>query len=372
MSFEPYVIESIARHKRRAFLIRLSVVGPLVAGCLAFLAIVVIKTAQGASPADVFSPAGGNKYLYYFLLVTASPLVFELAIFTDVTREKRRSFLKREVDPGDSGAFARFQSALCTVSIAAGLAPARLGLFDLPTPNSFAFVDREGRASAGVTLEALELDLNLAETEAMMAHHVAHIMEGDCLEPPAFFSRGLLPIHLYFLLVVLGVTAAGLALPADWFRGTTSNAWLCGIAMLIITTAALVVISLTLQAAGYQDDILADSIAVKLTGDPQAMTAAVERVDEEVNRPGAMLPVDMLVIDYMFVNPRPEAREYDRMLEEHQAGEGGGTQMRRGRDKQMLLATMREFSKGQRTLMSARMNNLELIKRGTWQAFDGG
>ena len=76
----------------------------------------------------------------------------DIAILYLARKERRKCFLTKLVE-AEGQSSRRFEDALQTVSIAAGIKPPPLRVFDLPTPNAFAYFESAGRPSVGVTLK---------------------------------------------------------------------------------------------------------------------------------------------------------------------------------------------------------------------------
>ena len=81
-----------------------------------------------------------------------------------------------------------------------------------------------------------------------MAHQVAHILEGDCLEPPRYMNRDFRPLHLFTLFVLLTITAGAVVFPL-WYRIWLSEAMAIGIGLAILSIAFFVFSSVLLSRA---------------------------------------------------------------------------------------------------------------------------
>lgn len=370
MSFEPEVIKSIKRYRRRGRLLRLSVILPAAAACLACLVVMIVQIARGVSLTDAFGPGHGVSLYLTAVFLIAPPLIMDVAIFFAARKDRQTGFIAKMKDADGDAGFNRYLGALDTVSLPAGIKPPRLVAFDLPTPNAFAFYDTRGRPCIGVTLAALERPtLGLAEVESVMAHQVAHVLDDDCRAAAGYTNRQFFPFHLFVLFTVLLVPALALALPAGWFRRQAGAGIGIAIGVFILAIAVFIITWLIMSASSRQDDILADSVAVRLTGDPGAMIDAIEKVDTLVNQPSLVLPFEQLIIDYMFVNPRPIGENEAAVIEQGVRAERDPSEKPEDR-RQMLENAIRQFSVQQSDLLRERLENLEAIKQGSWRRFD--
>ncbi len=116
-----------------------------------------------------------------------------------------------------------------------------------------------------------------------------------------------------------------------------------------------------------QDNLLADSLAAKITGDPGALKEAVILLDGmflKNERPfpaGARYPMLLFVHE---ARPEVELAAPGELLKD----EDDTPEWRRARDRNLLKGLRRE-SAFPRESIARRIENLEAIERGNWPAF---
>jgi heat shock protein HtpX len=178
----------------------------------------------------------------------------------------------------------------------AGIAPPKVAISSLRTPNAFAAAT-PGGGFVGVTTGLLEM-LGPDELEAVLAHEIAHLAGrgGVCTTVAAALAT-----------VPGAICAANGSdlLYATSFRrgqhrigGGTAFALLRDIAALIATPfAAIFVRASTARAA----ELRADRAAIALTGKPAALASALRKIDAFAGRIAA--PVNPAVAHLLVVHP---------------------------------------------------------------------
>jgi heat shock protein HtpX len=170
---------------------------------------------------------------------------------------------------------------------------------DLDTPNGYAL----GGPDGGVVV----LDVALLSTleddglEALLAHELAHLERGDGL------VRMLVDAGLRTAVGVATVASspgilllAGVAKASGWLRGdpaawSRSRAWRLRAAVIAVVTMAPAACAALPLARSRRVEYAADRRAAAVTGDPAALAAALQTVDEataEGRRRQGLLPVD--------------------------------------------------------------------------------
>lgn len=167
------------------------------------------------------------------------------------------------------------------VAIAAAMPPPKIWVIDSSSPNAFATGFRDDEAHVAVTT-GLREKLDRAELQAVMAHEVAHIKNGD---------------SGYMVLMAVLVTSiallADLGLRSMWHsRGMrrSGGGRDKGGAQIIILIVVLVLAILAplfsrlLQAAvSRQREYLADATSVELTRDPDALVRALQKISGDTS-----------------------------------------------------------------------------------------
>jgi Zn-dependent protease with chaperone function len=267
----------------------------------AMLALVIIPFALGNTTFSPLMRKSGMSGIIWASIAIA--VVFALASLALLALSRSRDlgfftrFTARARDY-DLKALAGFMNALEGAASRAGVSAPHVTVLDAPSPNAVAFQGKDG-PEIGVTSGALEAGLEYAQMEAIMAHELASVISGDYLRRPG--SAGFMgaALGLLWVLAMAGILAVPIAR-----RGHTAIVPL-GVAVAILACLTLVSLWLRrLSRAREHDYILADSIAVKITGKPDAMASAIETMDKLVNRGrGVPYPESEAGLKYLFSPP---------------------------------------------------------------------
>jgi len=290
--FEPQVLENIKRSRRKVLL-----------EDSLMLILLSFPLAAGALLAR-FAFHRGQELL---LLVLLSCTIVGAVIFTVRVHRSYRRFLKIAHD-FNPVSLPTFQRALEAVSLGAGIEIPRIVILDIPTVNLVPFKGR-GEYSIGITREAVETPILGHEAEALMAHEVSHILIGDVLRPLDIWRSKALPVASLFLLVLLAICTPLFLLLNNgepWVNTLMMNlSWL----LLLWAVPMTAFISRMLEAVRRHDEILADSLAVKTTGNPEALKDMVEWVSQQFKDSEA-LPLENYCNKHLFMCPRELNRDY--------------------------------------------------------------
>lgn len=335
MELEPQVILSIEASKRRVMMHGIMVAVPvfLVLSVAVFLTIVLFNSGHWIVAAGC---------IFISVLTFVAYLVVLRDSFVKMTTPARRY---------NNDRYRRFRDSLDAVSIAAGIDHIDLVVLDRPTVNSLAF-QKKGKPFIGITLDALESGMSPTEIEAMMSHEVGHILAGDALVPMDAWHLKTLP----FLIVLLVFLLAAATLVTILSAHDSNYNVLAAIVSLIALFWAATVLEYSirhLSRARRLDDVLADSIAVKLTANPEGMKKAIARAARSVELRGQDLPRNYCT-KHFFVCPH-----YPKMF-----GAEGTLSV-------IGLGNMESEDEAQREseLVRERLTNLEAIEQGHWPAF---
>jgi Zn-dependent protease with chaperone function len=340
---EPQVIASIERYRRRSIALRWAGVVPLMAGVVAALTTYLY----------VLADDGALPYTRAQSWLGLSVIALILVILVLLVGPEKLPVITRP----DNLSLNVFQNALEGVSVAAGLDPPQLLVLDLPTTNSIALFHADKPAVA-ITAEALEASLPRRVAEAMMAHELSHVLLGDVVIGISTRRWRLLGLSLVALLVLPFVL---LALAFGF------GAWTY-VGLLGWTALTVVFLRSAGPVANRQHDLLADSVAARMTGDPGALKQAVQLLDGmflQNKRPfasGARYPQFL----FSYEN-RPEVDLI--AIRELIASEDDTEETREASDRD-LLKYLRKKSAFHRESTAARIDNLEAIERGHWPAFE--
>lgn len=316
-NLEPQVIASIKRYRWRLLAQKLTGLAPLFiafAGSLAGL-VVAITLGEG-----FFEPSRGGASAVRMLAVLVPCLLVAALFLVAVFIHRRDVMPVSEEPPARLPGLPTFRDALEAVSTAVGTKPPELVALELPTANSISFLHMDNPA-VGVTTAALRMDTTDSRAEALMAHELAHVMAGDIFLSTSRRRFRRIGYALDLMLVrpfVLLAFETGFAL------------WL---PFAFVAWTVFVVLWLNLKTTSLfrNSDLLADSIAAKITSDPGALKETIIDLGalmkgEQPFPAGARYPL------YFFVNEATRP-----------------------------LVTLEE-----------RIRNIESIERGHWVEFETG
>jgi Zn-dependent protease with chaperone function len=285
-------IERIRFYRYSSLALITTVLAPLAFGVLLSLVMLVVAIAQGRC--WLYE---GIRNFNGALAVLATLAV--LALFAWATSAHVRSRVcrnlkdfYRETDY-DAGEYESFRSALEGVSLGMGMSPPALAVLGIPTVNSIAFRENR-RPGIGVTAEALKAGLSLPEKEAMMAHELAHIALGDYFlaSSSAGFEYAAHGLGELFLMMAALVAVA-------------VNVYLLAFLLPLAAPLAIVLVDSRLRKKTRlifrQNDLLADTVAAKLTSDPESLRKAIEKVWSLSETTRAVIPKTAHFQGYLFV-----------------------------------------------------------------------
>src|SRR5665647_2294665 len=351
MELGPEVILSIEKSKRKmarakaSIAVMFFIIIASLASVLVSL-IVRIALASGDNVKSFFSASAP-----ILLMLSAVPIAFYgYRIWKDLRKDRwsYRYVLAQRVHlraPQQTMELGRFRSALDGVSIGLGLPSPHLEVLDIPGPNAVSFIDERRRACVGITLSLLNMDLSGYEMEAILAHQLSHILTSNLLKPPKFLD-----------VKRTALVAQGLAISL-WFALFQVRGGIGLIIGCLILTAAIllpVILLPRLDNYYYEDDILADSIASRVTGGAnllQSLIANASSAYQAMVQRGTCPPTKSSCRHFI-MPPDP--------------GEWSSSWVLIDRGKAPLSRSVMERSLA---LTSERLNNLEVIQQGHWPAF---
>jgi Zn-dependent protease with chaperone function len=218
-----------------------------------------------------------------------------------------RDFRLLENYPGptsyDRQGYSVFTNALDGVSMAAGIDRPDLRLLDDPGLNALTYTDRFGQNIILLTAGALVSDISTEEKNSLVAHEVAHVMIGDILRKPSVLSVEFIPDVLLLALVAIGIVT--LALPGyDAMRLVLAGLIIIAVLALYLAGRSRASGLKRRALAHHHDDIFADTIAAKLTSNPQALFKTIQRVHEDMLRRRMQYAPGGLIAAYLFAGPK--------------------------------------------------------------------
>ena len=311
MNLEPAVVSSIRENKRRVQLHRARAIIPLAA--IIAVTVFFILWTRSAFTSSPTIPGLDMDYApkTQMIVVFVGRLVpmFGMMVATvyRLLTPARRQFkdLTTRSAHFDQSRLEAFQSDLASVGIGMGVRVPEVVVVAVPTPTAFAFKER-GVNRIAVTPALLDAGLSQAEREAVMAHELAHVVDGNALVEPSVL-RGVYGIFFIAapLLVMLTGIFGGLSLPGmmiamfvPWvllMLGWPLALWLLVRPYTIQTTKDL----------DHYSDVLADSIAVKVTGNPDAMKSSITRLRDMIEA-APQMPSESIAFGHMFIGPLKE------------------------------------------------------------------
>lgn len=397
MGLEPRVVENIKHYKRQVLYQRALLLLPFVLANVLGVALVAVVVLNGEAPSPLPGEEGSPvlAVIPYILVILA--LLFANAGYA---RKRFNAFIRRELPEKWGPAESMFRSALQGVSIGAGMEAPRFAVFEDPSVNAMAFIDRRRRPAIGVTQGALAAVFYTGEANAMLAHELAHLMMGDQVTPPHPFQLEYMPKNLLALYVFVGLAAAHFADRYAFQFGPIVFV-LCVVLLFLLFFMFSEDYTLKLLNLAYNhNDILADSIAIEITRDPEALISAIKKVSGQVGRveiasPSAQLAFDeeipfevkrrlapyifdsrrqelergpgaMFLSRYLFVSPQEAVDEYSRFA--RMAVEDGVQRRDRaagislfGMSRRKAALRFFEMESGE---LNERLVNLDMIRQG--------
>jgi Zn-dependent protease with chaperone function len=269
-----------------------AILAPLAFGVLLSLVMLLVAIAQGRC--WLFESISGFNTAAAVLATIGILLLFAGIVFAQVRRRVRLNLkdFYRETEY-DKGEYESFKSALEGVCIGLGMSAPELAVLGIPTVNTIAFREK-GKPGVGVTAEALGAGLTLSEKEAMMAHEMAHIALGDCFlaSSSAGFEYAGYGLGLLFLLMAVLVTVA-------------VNVYLLFFLLPLFVPLLVVLADSRLRKKSKtlyrHNDLLADTVAAKLTSDPESLRKTIEKLWALSEETRAIVPKTAHFQGYVFV-----------------------------------------------------------------------
>jgi heat shock protein HtpX len=173
----------------------------------------------------------------------------------------------RPLQPGEAPAVERIVKDL---AMRAGIPMPRLYLIDRPEPNAFATGRSPGHAAVAVTSGILEL-VDERQLRGVLAHELSHVVNRDTL--------------VGTVAATIGSTISWLAQMAQWsmfFGGGDDDSNVNPLVLLLVAVLAPIAALIIQLAVSRAREYGADASGARLTGDPEGLAQALERL-ESVN-----------------------------------------------------------------------------------------
>jgi Zn-dependent protease with chaperone function len=286
-------VERIRFYRFSSLSMMITILAPLAFGVVLSLTMLFVSIGQGRC--WLFESVSDHSHLAA-ILGMAGVLALCFAIPVVLVVRRVRANLKdfyRETKY-DAAEYESFKSALDGVSIGLGISAPQLAVLGTPTVNTLAFREK-GKPGVGVTAEALRAGLSRSDKEALMAHEVAHIALGDYFlaSSSAGFEYAGYGLAVLLLLLAVLVTVA-------------INVYaLIFLAPLFVPMVVSLVdrrMKKKTRMVYRHNDLLADTIAAKLTNDPEALRKTVEKLWALSEQTNARIPGRAHFQGYMFIS----------------------------------------------------------------------
>lgn len=385
MSFEPKVLESVKRHRRNIARARLVLVAPFALAALFGLVLLLVTVFLGGRLSETYEVADTMDALFWsgqgatlakliaalLCVVLVGGLGYNVFASARYARGRFEMFLQQQAldyEPTDA---AKFENALQGAAIGAGVPAPCMLVLDDPAANAAAFQTDSGAQGVGVTSGLLRSDISVGEANAVMAHELAHLVIGENVRAPSITDLEFQPS---LLLVLFGVLCAASVLVAPlniyYILLLAACAAAAFVALVLVYHSDAFIVKL-LNLEHHHDDILADSLAVKMTRDPAALKSAIRKVEMLARRTGRV-PGGTILTRYLFVTPPTSPGDYYRYATRVAQNMLAGRRMPR---TWMLFTrpanrAMRRLLEMESRMTVERLINLDLIEQGRWRALE--
>lgn len=380
MSFEPRVLECITAYRRKTRRNRAALLAPFVlaaAGALGLLLFTLLGRPyilrSFPAPSTVPDPGTAAMKLVAACLLVLVVGLFGYDLYASVRYAKGRFdlFLERRATAYDRTAAGKFADALEGAAIAAGVEQPALLVLEDPAANALGIEDPELGRSVGVTTGLLDAGIPVGEANAIIAHEVAHLLTGENVRPPGLADVEFVPSSLLVLFSTFSLVAVLVAPQRTAYLLITLGAAAAALVLLMLLYRSRAFITRMLGLAHRHDDVLADSLAVMMTRDPDALVSAIRRLTEVAERTGRV-PGGTMLARYMFVTPPTAGGDYFRY-----ASQVAGRMFTGRRTPRTWMLHKRTINEATRDLLEIeraagkeRLINLDLIRQGRWRALD--
>ncbi|MDD5747722.1 MAG: M48 family metalloprotease [Actinomycetota bacterium] len=383
MSLEPSVISSIDKYKKKVVFEKVLLLSPFILAVILSIALLVIaRTTWKPKPPlqeineraleEDYSTQSGVSF-FKVLAFCLAPLVLTAygSKWYRSVKYSRHMFLAplgQLASQYDMDEYLKFENALESVSIAAGRERPQSTVIEDPAANAFAYRLKMQDPVVVVTSGLLENNIPVDEANAIMAHELAHILIGENISAPKATDVEYMPGILLIAFVVTSLIAIVVAQSSEVFMlvSIVSVSFFCALVILQKSRRFIVKV---LDLSYMHNDELADSVAIKLTRDPDALAGAITRIGLDAkNR--HRVPGGMVMARYLFVTPPFIAGDY---LREATASAEALLSLRK-QPRTWLLSSKKanrawlDILEMESRMTKERLTNIELIKQGHWRA----
>ena len=258
---------------------------PILLEALALLVLVVVWPLVKSGPYfGGLAPGAHADWTawFIFLALTAIPAGFTFSAW--------KVKLPLSPEPAQAG-LAPYLQAASSLAIGSGVREPEVVVLDAPTANALAFRSA-GKWFIGITGAALYASLTPQQSEALTAHELSHLVIGDGFTVPD--RRGRTIVGLVFGLLILG--------PFVFSSFLFGFSWYISLGMFLWAFVCLLWALPTGRMLQKNDDILADTVAVKLTFNPNALKETIEKLEDLYTSATAPFPPGAPYPDYLFIS----------------------------------------------------------------------
>ncbi len=298
MDMSTDAVERISFYRFDSRALMVTILAPLAFGVILSLVLLLVAIGEGRlwlfeSISDFSTAAAVVATVGILVLFVAISAVL---VRSRVHRNQKDFYAETEYNRAE---YESFKSALEGVSIGLGMSAPILKVLGIPTINTIAFRER-GEPGIGVTAEALKAGLSRSEKEAMMAHEMAHVALGDYFlaSSSAGFEYAGYGLGVLFMLMAVLVTIA-------------INVY---VVLFLLPLAVPLIVVLVDQRLRKKtrvlyrhNDLLADTIAAKLTSDPECLRKTIEKLWALSEVTTAVIPRTAHFQGYLFISRPLEA-----------------------------------------------------------------
>ena len=273
VTLEPEILEKLDERQRRLWRKRVAAWSVIAVGAvvLLFVGPLVVSMLIDGVAKGLLLACG------YLLLLT----FFFGAIILSV-KGIYREYIDRRTSYHPDLRIEAFENGLEAVSIAAGITAPRACIFEEPGLGVITFSESKGGIAVGLSPELLKANISAQEAEALMAHEIGHVVISDTFKPPGLFDVSRLWLGLPAI-IATAFLIAGLFLLNPSIANESAKTPVLVLSILPFLFIVVVLVGFEIgrdvQTDTPEMDLLADTIACRLTSDPDHLVKAVEKLD---------------------------------------------------------------------------------------------
>jgi Zn-dependent protease with chaperone function len=274
MNFEPQVIRAIQSRKKTIAFQRLRIFIVIGAMVLVTAAVVLWATVSAGKP-------GSQTDRGLILMAIVASVVIDAAIVAWFWRKAsiRDSFQEKYPQPDELPKLAKFRNGIEGACLAVGMDPPKGNVFDVAGTCCFDFEDDDGEPAIAISSAALDAGLSTEEADVVMAQAVSRILIGDVLK--RVHSEG--PLVLLVAVVVECAVITFFVMLSIWGDSPVLFILISCVMLALFVGSVMVAVSVGthLEKIQWQNLVLADSIAARITSNPVALMSALVKLQAQ-------------------------------------------------------------------------------------------